>query len=139
MSARERLTVESACGLLRSRLRQHLFLKAQEVYVRRGEGECFDMVLDFEKSVDAAAHATLISALKLWGEPPYVQGPLYPVLVALMRLALTRAVEKSQRFIHEKQAEQEHEDVKGWVLEFVDGFKPDVLLVDGVVTCASAI
>jgi hypothetical protein len=132
MSQRERLVVEAARGLIRSRLRQHLYRKAQEVHVRRGEGECFDMVLDAEKSIEAAAQAAWLSTLKLWGDPPYVQGPRYYVLVSLLRQALTGAIDKSQRFIVGKQVEQERENVMAWVQEFVDGFKPDALLVNGL-------
>ncbi len=96
------------------------------------------MVLDAEKSIEAAAQAAWLSTLKLWGDPPYVQGPKYRVLVAIVRHALASAIERSQRFILGKQAENEHEDVKSWVLEFIDTFKPDALLVDGVGPCASA-
>ena len=127
VNQREQLVFEAARGLIRSKLRQHLYRKGQAVSVRRGEGECFDLVIDAEKSTEVACEASLISALKLWGEVK-AGTPYHDVLCVVLRLALAKALERSHRFIVEKQAENEYEDVKAWVLEFVDAFRPEDLV-----------
>ena len=135
MNQTERLTVESARRLLRTKLRQHLVRKAQEVERQRGSGECLDLALDHEKSIEVASEVAWISTLRLWGTgvPDH-----YQVLCALIQQALAGAVELSGSYITARAVEYEYENVNGWVREFVEGFDPASLLDGAVRVCASA-
>lgn len=139
LSERERLTVEAARRLLRTRLRQHLLRKAQEVDRRLDRGECWDLAIDSEKAIEAASEAAWLSTLRLWGQQPLVAGsPQRDVVNALIRTSLASAVERTQGFIHSRVVEYEYEDVKGWVLEYINGFDPNSLLDNGGKPCVSA-
>lgn len=136
MNERERLTKEAARRLLCSRLRQHIVRKSQEVERRRGEDESWDLFLDAEKSIEAASEAAWISTLKLWGSTD-PESPDRAKLDVLVRLGLASAIKLAGYFIMEREVAYEHEDVQGWVREFIASFDPSSLL-GGQQPCASA-
>lgn len=137
LSEKERLTIEAARRLLRTRLRQHLVRKAQEVDKRGSQGEAWDLMLDSEKTIEAASEAAWRTTLRLWGTMGAPGSPQRDTLHALIRDSLASAVERTQGFINQRTVEYEYENVQGWVLEFINGFNPESLLANGGAACAS--
>jgi hypothetical protein len=116
------LTVEVAVRLIRTRLRQHILAKVKEVVRRHREDETggYDLVLDVEKSTEASALGAWLTVVGLWndGKHDETKKPLR----AYVSHAVAMAVGTSTSFIQETRDEWPNEDVKAWILEFVDGF-----------------
>ncbi len=130
MTERERLAIETARRLIRTRLRQHLFRKMQKIEVDRGEGDVYRVAIDIELSVEAASEAAWRSTLKLW-DVPFLRGtPQRARVEVLIRHALAAAIERSRYFIQKMSAESEYhgDEVNSWVLEFIKGFDPSSLV-----------
>src|SRR5208282_510807 len=101
--------------LIRSRLRQHVFLKVNEIEKRRKNSEdVYDLVLDSEKDIEVASIAAWGTTLELWTAQELRRDGLNPLRACVMH-GLAEAVERSSGFIVEKEVEYEYENVHEWV------------------------
>lgn len=127
---RDRLTKEAACRLIRTQLRQRIYEKAGEI-ARKRSGEdrsLYDLALDSEKSIQAAAEASWLTTLSLWD----VQTPgAREGLLSCISAGLTDAVALSGRFTVETQGDFSREEARQWIAEFHSSFRPDTLLREG--------
>jgi hypothetical protein len=122
----ERLTIDAAVRLIRARLRQHLQGKALAIDRLRGRPTIYDLVMDGEKCWEAASQAALWQALRLWTNRDFDNPPRW--VRACLKVALTRALERTVDYAAQSLAEHPREDVAGWVREFVVGFDLDGLV-----------
>jgi hypothetical protein len=139
MNQRDRITIEAAVRLIRTRFRQHLLRKARAVpSIAETDYQAYNQCIDNEKTIEAAAYASWVTALQLW--PDWIGSEKTQlVLRAYASHALALSIEKSAGFIARTRGQHEGYDVKSWVMEFIDLFRPDAFLVpNGVGLCASA-
>lgn len=123
-------TVEAAARLLRSRLRQHLRMKAAEVERCLGpadEVSIDDLLLDCEKNVQADAGAAWITTLGLWSACWQCDDPRRWHRWCVGR-ALVEACEGSLAIAAMRRDAHPGHDVDGWVKEFVLGTNVEDLL-----------
>lgn len=88
----------------------------------------YDLALDSEKSIQAAAEASWLATLSLWdmGAP----GTRERILACVVN-GLTEAVALSARFTSEAQVDFSSEEARQWIDEFRVAFNPDTLLKEG--------
>jgi hypothetical protein len=126
------LTISAARRLIRTMLRQHVIKlhdkwdASREDYDARDQ----DVLLDYEKAVQASADAAWRQTLLLWGDWKN-DAETRAVIASCIMQGLTEAVRMSAHFVFEQRMGPYGEDIFGsekWVPQFIEGFSPNLLL-----------
>jgi hypothetical protein len=131
-SLRDRLvtvTVEAAKALIHARLRHHLAKEEQAVLRRRSRtlADHRDRIVDLAGSMEIDAEASWIGALALWRS--WEHDETSKLLRLLIGNALAHAIRDSDHLLQAVLGRHPQADVKSWVLDFVERFNHESLLV----------
>ncbi len=123
------VTIETAKGLIHAQLRRHLAAQERELLHRRSqsEGDHWDRIVDLALTFENSAEAAWITVLGLWRGWEHDDAETH--LRLCIACSLAHAIRDSDYQLQPVLERHPQADVATWVLDFVDEFDAESLLV----------